>query len=417
MRAVALIAALGLITIIGGAVAAWHSAIAPVTPPTRQSFAADEVARGATLAAIADCAVCHTTEGGRAFAGGRGVPTPIGTIYATNITPDPDTGIGRWSQAAFRRAMREGIARDGSHLYPALPYPHFTRATDEDIDAVYAFLMTRNAVHQETPPNRLPFPLDRRVLLAGWNLLYFRPSVWQPDPEHDAQWNRGAYLVEGVGHCGACHTPHNALGAEETRRTLAGGYAEGWYAPALQRDSPAALPWTDGALAAYLRTGYAPQHGAAAGPMTAVTETLATVPDEDVQAIAVYIAAQMPKRAAAAAGSPPRSGGDPAAAMIFAGACGSCHGDDAPMMRRGEPSLSLGSAVNAPTPRAVIQVILHGIPAREATAAPYMPGFEGMLTDAQITALTNYVRTRFSGKADWSDVGAEVAKSRSGGGA
>jgi mono/diheme cytochrome c family protein len=401
-----------VLLIVGGFAALWHPAIAPIE--ARPGFPPAQIARGAELAAVGDCAVCHTASGGRPYAGGRGVPTPFGTIYATNITPDPDTGIGQWSLAAFQRAMRDGIDRFGQHLYPVLPYPHFTRASDDDIAAMYAFLMTRSPVHADAPPNHLPFPLDNRILLAGWNLLYLKPGPWQPDPAHDATWNRGAYLVEAIGHCGACHTPHNSLGAEKSGAMLAGGQAENWYAPPLQAASPARQPWTEAALATYLRTGFDDQHGAAAGPMTSVTEELAAVPEADVHAMAVYIASLMPKPAAepvAPHGAPARII-DASAQAILAGACAGCHAADAPMTRAGAPSLALSSAVNAPTPRDAIQTILQGIPWREGKPAPYMPSFAAALTDAQVAALADYLRATFSEKPAWSDLPAEVAKAR-----
>ena len=400
-------AIIAVLLIAGSCAAMWHPAIAPVE--ARPTFPPTQIARGAELAAIGDCAVCHTTQNGQPYAGGRGVPTPFGTIYATNITPDPDTGIGHWSEAAFRRAMRDGIDRAGRHLYPVLPYPHFTRASDDDIAAIYAFLMTRAPIRATPPPNKLPFPLDRRVVLAGWNLLYLKPGPWHPDPAHDAAWNRGNYLVEAIGHCGACHTPHNVFGAEKAAQSLAGGEAENWYAPPLQTASPASQPWTEDALATYLRTGFDAHHGAAAGPMTAVTEQLANVPEPDVRAMAIYLASLMPK-------SPPepaaKRGGDPAAQAIFNGACGGCHGPDAPMTRGGAPSLALSTAVNAPTPRAAIQIILNGIPWREAKPAPYMPSFAAALTDAQVAQLADYLRATFSAKPAWTDLPAEVAKAR-----
>ena len=378
------------VLIIGGCASVWHPSIPPVAGPT--VFPPEQVARGAELAALGDCAVCHTTDGSRPYASGRGVPTPFGVVYATNISPDPQTGIGAWSEPAFRRAMREGVDREGRNLYPVLPYPHFTRATDQDIAALYAFLMTRPALHADAPPNRLPFPLNQRFVLKGWNLLYLRPGPWQPDPAHDADWNRGAYLVEAVGHCGGCHTPRNALGAENGGQTLAGGEAESWYAPPLQ--------------AAYLRTGFDANHGAAAGPMTAVTAELATVPAADVRAMAVYLASMMPKPAPAPVVA--HGGDDP----VFAGACGGCHGQDAPMTRNGAPSLALSTAVNAPTPRGVIQVILRGLPWREGQAAPYMPSFATALTDAQVADLAAYLRSTYSDKPAWNDLPAEVAKVR-----
>jgi mono/diheme cytochrome c family protein len=412
VRRAALVAVL---LIAGGTAWLWQPSIAPAPPPPRSAFAPEQIVRGATLAAVGDCAVCHTTSGGHPYAGGRGVPTPFGIIYATNITPDPETGIGAWSEDAFRRAMRDGISRDGTHLYPVLPYPHFTRATDEDIAAIYAFLMTRPPVRQATPPNHLPFPLNHRMLLAGWNLLYLQPGVWQPDPTHDAEWNRGAYLTQAIGHCGACHTPHNAMGAERRGEALSGGVAEDWYAPPLQASSPAGVPWTQEALSTYLRTGFQAQHGAAAGPMTAVTDELAAVPDADIGAIATYIASGMPT--ATRQPDLPLAGNDPAAHALFAGACGGCHGIDAPMILRGAPRLTLGTAVNAPTPQGVIEMILNGIPAREGKAAPYMPGFAAVLTDAQIADLAAYLRATYSSGAPWQDLPNVVAKARQNGGA
>jgi mono/diheme cytochrome c family protein len=397
-------AVVAVLLIAAGFAAAWHPAIAPVTLPV--AFPPEQIALGSELAAVGDCAVCHTASAGRPYAGGRGVPTPFGTIYATNITPDPETGIGQWSEAAFRRAMRDGIDRTGRHLYPVLPYPHFTRASDADIAAMYAFLMTRAPVHQSTQANDLPFPLDNRVLLAGWNLLYLDPGQWHPDPAHDAAWNRGAYLIEAIGHCGACHTPHNSFGAEKGAQALAGGEAENWYAPPLQSASPARQPWTEDSLASYLRTGFDAHHGAAAGPMTAVTEELASVPQADVRAMAIYVASLMPNSSPKPLAA--QGGTDP----LFAGACGGCHGADAPMTQGGAPSLGLSTAVNAPTPQGVIQIILHGIPWREGRSAPYMPSFASALTDAQVADLARYLRAAYSEKPAWSDLPAAVAKAR-----
>ncbi len=386
---------------------AYHPTIPPLA--ANPSFPPEQVAAGAELAAIGDCAVCHTATNGPRLAGGRAVPTPFGAVYATNITPDPDTGIGKWPEPAFRRAMRDGIARDGSHLYPVLPYPHFTRATDTDIAALYAYLMTRTPIRATAPANRLAFPFDQRWTLAAWNLLFLKPGQFQPDPAHDAAWNRGAYLVEAVGHCGACHTPRNPLGAEESQK-LAGGQAEGWWAPPLQAASPAPLPWTEAQLADYLRTGFASEHGAAAGPMTEVTEQLAAVPAPDIAAIATYIASFMPHPDAITTAA--RFQEDPAGKALFAGACAACHADDAPMTRNGAPSLGFSTAVNAPTAQPVIQAILHGIPWREGKPTPYMPAFAPALTDTQIAQLAAYLRARYTGKPAWTGIETELAKAR-----
>ena len=217
-------------------------------------------------------------------AGGRPLQTPFGTIYSTNITPDVETGIGAWSYPAFERAMREGIHRDGRHLYPAFPYTHFAKTTDADMQALYAYLMAQSPVRAETPSNTLAFPFNLRPLMAGWNALFHKPNVFQPDPTKSATWNRGAYLVEGLGHCGACHSPRNALGAEKANAYLAGGFAEGWEAPALTSLSQAPIPWSEDELYAYLRTGESRFHGVAAGPMAPVVKELAALPDSRTSA-------------------------------------------------------------------------------------------------------------------------------------
>ncbi len=411
-RRIVLAAGLGAVACLAGAaLVAWRPAIAGIAPPSRAAFRPDAVARGATLAAIGDCSVCHTADGGRPYAGGRALPTPFGTIYVTNITPDPDTGIGQWPEAAFRRAMRDGIDREGRHLYPALPYPHFTRATDADIGALYAFLMTREPVRATVPANRLPFPLDVRATVAGWNLLFLRPGAWTPDPGQTPEWNRGAYLAEAVGHCGACHTPHNVLGAERNSQALGGGVAEGWAGYPLQAGSPAARPWTVDELAEYLATGLSEQHGAAAGPMLAVTRELSRVPAADVRALAVYVASQMPRAVPQSAHeSAPREAAaeDP----LFTGACAACHAEAAPMTQAGAPSLALSTTVNAPTPRNAIRVVLHGIGPREDAPAPVMPGFGAALSDGQVADLVRFVRARYSPRPPWTDIEAAVRAAR-----
>ena len=242
---------------IGAAVLPWR-AIAPIARPDPSVvFRRDDRARP-QLAALGDCAVCHTDAGGLANAGGRALETPFGTIYTTNITPDAETGIGAWSYPAFERAMREGIHRDGRHLYPAFPYKHFTKTSDADLQALYAYLMSQPPVRAETAADALAFPFNVRPLMAGWNALFHRAGRVPARRDADRSWNRGAYLVEGLGHCGACHTPRNALGAERQRAYLAGGMAEGWDAPALTSLSHAPMPWSEDELFAYLRSGESP---------------------------------------------------------------------------------------------------------------------------------------------------------------
>ncbi|CAN0339677.1 unnamed protein product, partial [Phaeothamnion confervicola] len=338
MRAVRRLIIAVVVLIAIAAAFAWRSAIAPVERPAATAFAPDAVKTGSVLAALGNCSTCHTRDGGKPFAGGRPIDTPFGTIHATNITPDPATGIGRWSPAAFTRAVREGVSRDGRHLYPAFPYDHMAKTTNADIAAVYAFLMTRNAVESTPPVNNLAFPYSIRSLVAGWKLLFHDGQPFKSDPTKSAEWNRGAYLVEGLAHCGSCHTPRNRFGAEDKSRAYSGGEAAGWTAPALDATSPAPIPWTAQTLAAYLAKGRPPQHGSANGPMQPVIANLVEVPPSDINAIATYVAglagAATPERLAAASRTFARASGAGAAtrapvagpgAAIYAGACAQCH--------------------------------------------------------------------------------------------
>src|SRR3979490_72801 len=275
---------------IAVAVIVWRPAIAAIEPPAPQSFDSALVKRGRDLAAIGNCNDCHTVRGGRNFAGGLPVPTPFGIIFSSNITPDAETGIGRWPEAAFRRAMRSGVDRDGQHLYPTFPYDHFTNVSDEDDRALYAYLMTRQPVRAPARENQLPFPLDQRFVIAGWKLLFLRHGTYQPDATKSAEWNRGAYLVEGLAHCGACHTPRNALGAERASAQFGGGDVENWQAYAINAQSPSPVPWDAEALFAYLRNGWHPDHGSARGPMAQVVSNLSSVPETDLRTIATYMA-------------------------------------------------------------------------------------------------------------------------------
>jgi len=380
----------------------YRPAITPISKPDARSFAVDVIQRGAALAAIGDCIVCHTKDSGVPYAGGRPLPTPFGTLYATNITPDEETGIGRWSREAFRRAMRDGVSRTGKHLYPALPYEHFTHVDDADLDALYAFLMTRRAVSGRPPSNRLIFPLGFRPELAGWKLLFLHKGAFVPEPARGEEWNRGAYLVEGLGHCGGCHTPRNLAGGERGSHAFAGGVAEEWNAPSINRSSPAIKPWTANAIYNYLRTGIDVDHSAAAGPMGPVSDDLSVVPEADVRAIAAYVASLMNQsetsivdRAELAAKI--RPGG----AVLFAGACAGCHESGAPMNGQGRPPLSLVSAIAEDDPRNTLLAILEGIQPPVGARGAFMPPFADSLSDAEVADLAAYLRSRYSNRAAW----------------
>jgi len=411
------------VLIAGVAVAigiAWEPAIAPIAAVPPATFDRRLKLEGARVVALGDCAVCHTAKNGKPFAGGLPLATPFGTIYATNITPDGQTGIGNWSEEAFARALRRGIARDGHPLYPAFPYVHFTRMSDHDIAAAYAYLMSREPVHAQTPANRLIFPLNHRPLVAFWNVLFLRAGPRDADPEKDAQWNRGKLLVDGLGHCAACHSPLDPIGGEKAGHAFDGGVVDGWDAPPLNALNRAARPWTQAQLAAYLRTGHASEHGAAAGPMLPVTRDLATVPQEDVEAIAAYILSiQKPavrndvtsSEMKVAATSP--TAAQQRGSVLFAASCAQCHGAGSPMQTLGErPGLAFSTAVNAPTPRNAIQTILGGIGWHGEDATTYMPAFGGLYDDRQVADLVTFLRGAWSTQPAWIDVEAAVTKIR-----
>ena len=268
----------------------WHAALPRIGPLPADTFSASTLARGKLLFAQGACAVCHTAPGGAANAGGRPIETPFGTVWSTNLTADRETGLGGWSFEAFVRAMRHGIGRDGRHLYPAFPYTSFARLSEADLQALYAYTQTLPAVRAETPPAQMLFPANLRAGMAVWNGLFHDSTAFQPDPSRSAEWNRGAYLVAGVGHCGACHTPRNALGAEKPAAFLAGAVVDGWHAPALDGTGPGPLRWTEADYYNYLRHGVSVRHGAAGGPMLPVIEEWQAAPDTDIRAMAVYLA-------------------------------------------------------------------------------------------------------------------------------
>ena len=421
-----------ILVIAGGIAVVWRPVIAAVEPASPQSFDNALVKRGRELAAIGNCNDCHTVRGAKDFAGGLAVPTPFGTIYSSNITPDAETGIGRWPEAAFQRAMRSGVDRDGRHLYPTFPYDHFTNVTDEDDRALYAYLMTRQPVRAAARENQLSFPLDQRFVIAGWKLLYLRQETYQPDNTQSAEWNRGAYLVEGLAHCGACHTPRDVLGAEQTNSQFAGGDVDNWHAYAINGQSFAPVPWNADALFAYLRQGWHPDHGVARGPMAQVVSNLSSVPERDVRAIATYMAgvfgaptpdrkrrgeqvlAQANSRTRQASPSPgaaPGSSSNAAGASIYIAACATCHETDR-ALPYGGVNLALSTAISSPDARNAANIVLSGIRPVEDERGPIMPGFAASMSDGQIAALLDYLRARFSNQAPWKNVQKTIADAR-----
>jgi mono/diheme cytochrome c family protein len=408
--------ALGLVAITAAAaLLIWEPALPPIPPPAATSFDHATVLHGEALAHLGNCRTCHTAPGGQPFVGGRALRTPFGTIYTTNITPDPETGIGRWSAAAFARAMREGVSRDGHFLYPAFPYDHFARVSDSDLDALYAFLMTRPPVSAKTVENRLDWPFGYRPLLGVWNLLFLSRATTDGG-------DRGRSLAEGLAHCGACHTPRNRWGAEISGRAYDGAWAEGWYAPALNTRSPAVRPWTSDELFIYLRTGVGRTHPAAAGPMRDVTRELAAAPEADVRAIAAYFAGLMADAPAAKGDAMLQDRQDHAdqahaeGAILFAGACAACHETGAPMMQQGRPPLGWTTSLQEKTPHNTLHVIVQGLAPPPGRAGPSMPGFGNDFSDRQLAEIAAYLRARYTGLPPWQDLDTAVAKVRKGGG-
>jgi mono/diheme cytochrome c family protein len=391
-------------------------ALAAVAPPSRQSFPPDLIKRGRDLAAIGNCNTCHTVRGAKDFAGGLPVPTPFGTIFSTNISPDPDTGIGGWSEAAFRRAMQAGVDRDGHHLYPTFPYDHFTSISDDDDRALYAFLMTREPVKAPARANDVAFPFDQRWLIAGWKLLFLRHGTYQPVLANSVEWNRGAYLVEGLAHCGACHTPRNALGAERANASFSGGDVDNWQAYAINTRSPAPVRWDRQALLAYLRQGWHADHGTAQGPMAEVVSNLSSVPSGDVEAIATYMADVFGAPPAGQQAAPVSPKDDMTASIdpgapIYEAACATCH-ESARPLPYGGVDLNRSTAISATDPRNLANIVISGVQPVAGEHSPIMPGFGNSMDDRQIAALLAYLRARFGKGPAWTNIDETVTQAR-----
>ena len=386
--------------------------LATLSPPARADDPA-VIANGLYLARAGDCIACHTRPDGPVFAGGRAMPTPFGTIYSTNITPDRDTGIGAWSADDFYRTMHEGRFPNGGLLYPVMPFASYTKVTRADSDAIFAYLRSVPPVHQPNRENDLRFPYNNRQLILGWRTLFFQAGEYVPDAAKSAEWNRGAYLVQGLGHCGMCHTPINALGGNSESRAFEGGMIpmQDWYAPSLTSNKEAGLgEWDIGEITDLLRNGVS-RRGAVYGPMAEVTfNSLQYLDDADVRAMAIYLKSL-------AEGSPlaPETTSIPApesslllhfGQTVYDARCASCHGADG----RGKPpeypplaanpSIQMESAVNP------IRMVLNGgfPPGTAGNPRPFgMPPFAQSLSDDEVAAVVTYIR------AAWGNRGSAVS--------
>ncbi len=370
--------------------------------PDSQDFSL--IARGRYLAQMGDCEACHTAPGGAPFAGGRAIETPFGTIISSNITPDRDTGIGAWSQAEFMDALQKGRGRHGSHLYPAMPYNYFARVTRQDVAAIRTYLATVEPVRNQVAANQLPFPFDIRMGMAAWNRLYFTKGVFKPEPEKSSAWNRGAYLVEGLGHCGMCHTPKTWLGGDADGRRLQGYTLQGWFAPAITNDARLGLgSWSVDDIVAYLKTGHN-RFADASGPMAEeVVRSSAHATDADLHAIAVYL------KDLSGHSNGPDSPADPhrsdmqAGAAIYADLCSACHTPQGHGIPGLFPPLAGSPAVQSEDPTSSIRVVLRGARTAatpQAPTAPAMPSFAATLTDTQVAAVVTYIRNAWGNRAD-----------------
>jgi mono/diheme cytochrome c family protein len=366
-----------------------------------QSF--EMIARGRYLVVAADCVACHTKSGGKAYAGGVALQTPFGTVVAPNITPDRDAGIGAWTDDEFVAALHEGRGRDGIRLFPAMPYPAYTKMTRSDALSIRAYLQTIQPAPDKIEPNQLPFPLNLRFNMAVWNALNFKSGRLEPDPSKSSEWNRGRYLVDALGHCGTCHTPKTLLGADEDSEYLQGGTLQGWFAPNITADTRKGIGgWSLEELVDYLKTG-ANRDAIATGDMTEeIVHSSSNLNDDDLKAIAVYLKSLTPERESipqALATSDPRM---VAGQAIYKDSCAGCHTDAG----SGTPGLFArlaGShAVQSDDPTTLIRVVLagaHGAGTAHAPTSSAMPSFDWRLDDAQVASVLTYIRNSWGNAA------------------
>jgi mono/diheme cytochrome c family protein len=367
---------------------------------------ASVVARGEYLAKAADCMVCHTTPGGKEYAGGLGFKLPFGTLYSTNITPDKDTGIGNYSDQDFLNATHRGVRRDGARLYPAMPYTSYTYISDEDALAIKAYLFSLPAVHAAAPENTLSFPFNQRWAMTVWSALFNPNTRFEPDTSKSPEWNRGAYLAEALAHCGECHTPRNLAFALNNRRKFGGAVTAGWHAFNISSDKATGIgAWRDDDLIAYLSTGHAAGHGTASGPMgEAVDHSFSQFAAEDIRAMVAYLrsvpavaSADLPATLAPPASASHKEGGtaDARGKMVFEGACVSCHGWTGQSAVSSFATLTGAWAVNDPGATNVAQIVISGTRRHTPDGVLSMPAFGNAYSDDEIAAVTNYVTARF----------------------
>lgn len=372
------------------------------------------IAYGKALVEAGNCAGCHTADPAKPFAGGKRIDTPFGALYAPNLTPDRDTGIGAWTDADFVRAVRTGIAPDGSNYYPAFPYPYFTRMTKDDVLAMRAYLGTLAPLANRNKPPELRWPFGYRGLMRLWNAMYFKPGLFEPDQSKSAAWNRGGYLVTGLGHCGACHTPKNYFGADRDAQALSGNEIGGWYAPRLDGAVRTGLKsWSQEDIAEYLQSGRnARSH--AAGPMAeVVVNSTSKMSDADVRAIAVYLKSLPPARRETIV-TPPDDAEMRAGQAVYAKLCVACHEADGSGAPRIYPPLPGNALLQSINPSSTLRIILDGAYSVTTPRAPNtgeMPGYASQLSDQEIAAVTNYIRNSW-GNAGLLVTPPQVAKAR-----
>lgn len=388
----------------------------PVQASVRQPRGAALIERGRYVATASDCVACHSVPGGRPYAGGLAFNLPFGTIFSSNITPDRQHGIGTWTDAEFVRAMRHGVDDQGRELYPAFPYTAYANLSTDDILALRAYLNTLEPVAKPVQANGLRFPFNQRYLMRAWKLLNAPQHPRQPDPQRSAEWNRGAYLVEGAGHCAECHTPRNFIYGLVRSQAYAGAVTQGWKAYNITSDPESGIGnWSVDELARYLGTGHAPGRGAASGSMgEAVSLSLSKLTPADLRAMAVYLRSLPPKNTEAAArverNSPAMAAstlyspgqaaahGNMPGLRLYESACASCHGWNGEGVQSRYASLRGAQTVNDPEATNLIQVILRGTSIETQYGHATMPAFGASFSDAEVAALSNYVLQHFGNK-------------------